>query len=156
MRCNTGDAANEHTIYWYPGDLPNSAAEGLPLWTRMMTRFGNYLFDQDLVTEQTFTGATRGQLTTTRESEDPVPDSTLSGAGTSRADSSLQVAVQRASRVPEEIKATMTACRTLVEGLAGQIGVQRVEIFFPLYRKFSQSISSDNGQKMRCCSICRT
>lgn len=71
MNCNTGSDANENTLYWYPGDLPNSAVTGLPAWAQIMTRFGNYLFSQDLVTEQTFVGPTRGQLTTISEPNCP-------------------------------------------------------------------------------------
>lgn len=37
----------------------------------MIWRFANYLHEEDLVTEQTFTGAQRGQLTRYRDEEDP-------------------------------------------------------------------------------------
>lgn len=73
MECNTGSEANQHTIYWYPGDLPNSASAGLPQWAQAITRFGNYLYDEDLITEETFTGAQRGQLTTYTIPNDPCP-----------------------------------------------------------------------------------
>lgn len=39
----------------------------------MLTRFGSYLFDEDLVTEQTFTGSTRGQLRTVTDPNDLCP-----------------------------------------------------------------------------------
>ncbi|GIJ91973.1 hypothetical protein Asppvi_010948 [Aspergillus pseudoviridinutans] len=71
LQCNTGSQATANTIYWYPGDLPNSATSNLPVWAQVLTRFGNYLFDEDLVTEETFTGAQRGQLTTFTHETDP-------------------------------------------------------------------------------------
>ncbi|KAK2760327.1 hypothetical protein FQN54_002395 [Arachnomyces sp. PD_36] len=73
MRCNTGDDSTESTICWYPGNLPNDAVAEFPLWARTLTRFGNYLFDEDLATEQTFAGNTRGQLQAVRDPSDPCP-----------------------------------------------------------------------------------
>ncbi|KAF4206679.1 hypothetical protein CNMCM5878_006123 [Aspergillus fumigatiaffinis] len=59
--------------YWYPGEVPNSATSDLPLWAVQLTRFGDYLFDEDLLTEATFTAANRGQLGTYTDDKSECP-----------------------------------------------------------------------------------
>ena len=67
MNCNTGGTANERTLYWYPGDLTNGEVAGERLWTRVMTGFGNYLVQQNLLTAATFIDADRGGLSTSEQ-----------------------------------------------------------------------------------------
>ena len=76
LRCDTDDEITPETQYWYPGDLPDSAASDLPMWAERLTNFGNYLWDEDLITEETFTASDRGQLDTVdrEDSECPIRD----------------------------------------------------------------------------------
>jgi len=63
INCNTGDEATDQTLYWYPGDLTNGEVGNEALWTRVMTAFGNYLVQQNLLTAATFIDPERGGLT---------------------------------------------------------------------------------------------
>ncbi|KAJ5951267.1 uncharacterized protein N7479_009680 [Penicillium vulpinum] len=71
LNCNTGNDVTPDTHYFYPGngreDDYNSEHH------RRIWRFANYLYEEDLATEQTFTGAQRGQLTRYRDEDDPCP-----------------------------------------------------------------------------------
>lgn len=65
LTCRTGDESNVQTQFWYPGDIPNaSMPDDFPTWAQRLTRFGNYLWDEDMITAEAFTAANRGQLTT--------------------------------------------------------------------------------------------
>lgn len=60
LTCDTGNEATPDTYYWYPG-----AAKAVESETgRTVQRLGNYLFQHDLITVDTFTSAERGQLGT--------------------------------------------------------------------------------------------
>ncbi|RDB25300.1 Chitotriosidase-1 [Hypsizygus marmoreus] len=49
--------------FWYPGEFTNEAADATHfVWAQVMTRFGNYLVNQGLLDESTYTGDTQGQL----------------------------------------------------------------------------------------------
>lgn len=86
LECETGNYITPRTRYWYPGDLPDTAARDLPMWAERLTNFGNYLWDQDLITEATFTASDRGQLDTwDREDSDcPIRDFDWNGYHLSR------------------------------------------------------------------------
>ncbi|KAL5363196.1 putative class V chitinase [Aspergillus floccosus] len=60
LNCNTGNQATAETYYWYPG----AEEEVDSLEGETVQRFGNFLFQQDLITVDTFTSAQRGQLGT--------------------------------------------------------------------------------------------
>ncbi|KAJ5770968.1 uncharacterized protein N7511_003019 [Penicillium nucicola] len=72
LNCNTGNDVTDQTHYFYPGDGAESDY-GDNEHHRAIWRFANYLQQEDLVTEQTFTGAQRGQLTRYRDPQDECP-----------------------------------------------------------------------------------
>jgi len=62
MNCNTGSASTPKTFFFYPGEYTNQQAADLQPWAQIVTEFGNYLVEQELVTAATFTGTRQGQL----------------------------------------------------------------------------------------------
>ncbi|KAJ0418207.1 hypothetical protein BJY00DRAFT_315103 [Aspergillus carlsbadensis] len=58
--------------FWYPGDRPNG-----PGPFRQLTRFGNYLQEQRLMTDATFTAADRGNLGVQADAVDGCPVETF-------------------------------------------------------------------------------
>lgn len=69
LNCNTGDQATENTHYFYPGAGRESDYDNEH--HRIIWRFANYLHQEDLATDETFTGGRRGQLTRYRDDDCP-------------------------------------------------------------------------------------
>lgn len=50
------------TVYWYPGQFTNDEIASWPSRASVLTRFMNYMFAQGILTADTFTAPTQGQL----------------------------------------------------------------------------------------------
>ncbi|KDR82337.1 hypothetical protein GALMADRAFT_237588 [Galerina marginata CBS 339.88] len=53
---------NGGDLFWYPGEFTPQDAANFGEWAQLMTRFGNYMVAQGILTVDTYTGSTRGQL----------------------------------------------------------------------------------------------
>lgn len=68
LECNTGDESNAHTYFWYPGQLTTDDVVGD--MATLLSRFGSYMRSNGIITTETFTDPSRGQLTLV-DDEDP-------------------------------------------------------------------------------------
>lgn len=68
LECNTGDESNDETYFWYPGYLEQNGVSGS--MAILLARFGAYMRSMGIITAQTFTDPTRGQLAVI-DHEDP-------------------------------------------------------------------------------------
>ncbi|KAH9478589.1 Chitotriosidase-1 [Psilocybe cubensis] len=60
-RARVLNCGNQNDLFWYPGD-DNDNDNHLNEWAALMTRFGNYMINNGIMTLDTYTGSTRGQL----------------------------------------------------------------------------------------------